>query len=375
MVSLNRQSSSADLFVVGGGPAGLAAAIAARREGLRVTVADCARPPIDKACGEGLLPDGVAALSKLGVAIDGRAESYPLRGIRFIGSDASVEAGFPAGGALGIRRTELHRALVERASEVGVSMRWGAQVDGISAAGVTVDGATVSCGWIAGADGGQSVVRRWAGLEHFTRDSVRFGFRRHYRVAPWTDYLEIYWGAGCQIYVTPVRRDELCVVALTPDQHLRLDQALGQFPELLARLPGTAVTTAERGAVTAWRRLKSVYRGRVVLIGDASGSVDAVTGDGLSLAFQQALALAGALAAGDLERYQAEHRRIARRPGFMSALLLSLANRAGLRRRALRALASQPRLFDRMLAMHVGALSPVDCALSGIALGWQLLRA
>ena len=52
---------STDVFVIGGGPAGLAAAIAARRRGLDVTVADCSVPPIDKACGEGIMPDGLAA--------------------------------------------------------------------------------------------------------------------------------------------------------------------------------------------------------------------------------------------------------------------------------------------------------------------------
>src|SRR5689334_25022502 len=94
---------SVDVFVAGGGPAGLAAAIAARRRGLDVTLADGARPPIDKACGEGIMPDGVAAARALGVAVDG----VPFRGIRFRDGESTAEATFPRGEGLGMRRTEL----------------------------------------------------------------------------------------------------------------------------------------------------------------------------------------------------------------------------------------------------------------------------
>ena len=58
-----------DVLVVGGGPAGLAAAIAARRKGMRVRVVDGAVPPIDKACGEGLMPDALKGLAEPGVRL------------------------------------------------------------------------------------------------------------------------------------------------------------------------------------------------------------------------------------------------------------------------------------------------------------------
>ena len=109
--------------MIGGGPAGLATALAARQRGLDVTVADSLAPPIDKPCGEGLMPDGVAALRRLGVNLPAIA-GQPFRGIRFVSSELSVEATFPSGTALGVRRTNLHRIMVEHAEAAGVRFLW-----------------------------------------------------------------------------------------------------------------------------------------------------------------------------------------------------------------------------------------------------------
>jgi flavin-dependent dehydrogenase len=363
---------STDIFVIGGGPAGLAAAIAARQRGFDVTLADCSIPPIDKACGEGIMPDGLAAAQSLGIDLDA-AGAQPFRGIRFCERGASVEARFPKGHGLGLRRTTLHGLMVDRAAEAGVRVVWGARVTGISGEGVIVEDHLVRARWIVGADGCQSPVGRWAGLDACERDSRRFGFRRHYRAAPWSEFMEIHWGDGCQLYITPVGAREVCVVLISRNPHLRLDHALPRFPEAARRLRSAESATLERGGVSASRRLKSVCRGRVALVGDASGSVDAITGEGLCLLFQQAVALAGALEAGNLSLYQAEHRRIGKRPEFMADLMLLLAGRGRLRRRALRAFEEHPRLFACMLAMHVGELSPFDSLTNGLALGWRML--
>jgi len=367
--------SATDVFVIGGGPAGLAAAIAARQRGFRVVVADGAQPPIDKACGEGLLPDGLAALERLGIQLPVDV-AHPFRGIRFVGAALSADALFPGNGCgLAVRRTSLHRVMKERATQLGADLLWRTAVTGISPKGVNVGNSVVRARWIIGADGSNSRVRRWAGLDRGSRFRYRYAFRRHYRVAPWTDHMEVYWGDSCQGYATAVSDEQVCVALASHDSNLRLEQGLRALPRLSARLRGAEPASAERGALTGNRRFGRVWRGNVALIGDASGTVDAITGEGLGLAFSQAVVLAECLESGNLDRYQAEHRRLAMRPLGMARLLLTLDGRPWLQRRTLQVFQNRPEIFRRLVALHVGALPPTQLVWDGLSLGWGLLRA
>jgi menaquinone-9 beta-reductase len=369
-----------DVFVVGGGPAGLATAIAARRRGLSVVIADGAIPPIDKSCGEGLMPGGVSALRQLGVTIP-EGEAYPYRGIRFVSDGQKAEAAFPRETAYGIRRTHLHRVLLDHAAACGVRMLWRVAVTGLHPEGALVARELLRARWVVGADGSSSRVRRWARLDGHglgaPRNHPRIAFRRHYRLAPWTDFMELHWGRHCQIYVTPVSREEICIAMISsnPNSRPRLDDVLAEFPELRERLKNADLASSERGATTVTRRLRRVYRDQTVLVGDASGGVDAITGEGLCLAFRQAVLLGDCLASGDLARYQKAHRTLLRRPVLMARMMLLMAQHDPVRRRAMQVFQSSPRSFARMLAMHVGEGSARDHISNGIALGWQLLRA
>src|SRR5215469_8810314 len=184
MIGSRSLPETTDVLVIGGGPAGLAAAIAARQRGLNVVVADGGRTPIDKACGEGLLPDGVAALGALGVQVS-VSETRAFRGIRFLSRGRSADAPFNGRRyGLAIRRTSLHRAMAERAQELGAELMWEMPVGGIPPAGAQVGTRFLRARWIVGADGFHSRVRRWAGLEQGARPRLRYAFRRHFRIAP-----------------------------------------------------------------------------------------------------------------------------------------------------------------------------------------------
>jgi len=363
------------VIVAGGGPAGLAAAIAARQAGLDVSVYDCLRPPIDKACGEGIMPDGLAALQRLGVTIPAE-RVCGFRGIRFLDESHSVQATFANGIGYGVRRVLLHELLVEHATALGVELNWGARVTGVSGNAIEVDGRQVPFRWLVCADGQNSLLRRKSGLFPAVASQTRYGFRRHYRVAPWTDFVEVHWAEYGQMYVTPIAQDEVCVAFITRDLETRFDAALPQFPKLAARLKGAEIAGTTIGAVTASRLVRRVQSGPIALIGEAAGSVDAITGEGLSIAFRQAFVLAAAMRRNRMERYQAAHGRIMRKPRTMARLLLSLDQRQRFRHRVLGALERQNEAFESMLAIHTGAKSALDFGVGpAVRLGWELLRA
>lgn len=341
-----------DVLIAGGGPAGLAAAIALRQRGADVLLADALRPPIDKACGEGLMPDSHRDLARLGVDLraGGGAE---FRGMVFADEGARVSADFPQGPGIGMRRTALQRLLVDRASELGVRMLWNTPLLAKNGR-LLIAGNCCPYQWLVGADGLGSRLRAWAGLETGTIRSRRYGFRAHFRVAPWSPHVEVHWGRLGQACITPVGSQEISVSAMSRIPGVRLGDVVGAIPFLWDKLAGAAQTTRERGSLTVTRQLARVTLGNVALVGDASGSIDAITGEGLALGFRQALLLAESLEAGGLEPYEAGHSGILALPRRMAALLLRMDGAPWLRRRALEAMAARPELFRGLLAVHVG---------------------
>jgi flavin-dependent dehydrogenase len=294
-------SYDADLLIVGGGPAGLATALHARRHGLSVIVAEPREYPIDKACGEGLMPGGVAELTSLGVDPAG----MPFHGIAYVSEHRRALARFRSGPGRGVRRTTLHAALAARAKEQDTE--WiQTRVTSVEQDAHGVTAAGVRAKWLVAADGLHSAVRRAVGIKSTAGSPRRHGVRWHFKVPAWSEFVEVHWSRWGEAYVTPVEPDLVGVAILSsgrPD--------LGWFPQLAHRLEG-----ASRGQARGCGPLRQVVSrrvaGRVLLVGDAAGYEDALTGEGISLAVKQAAAVVDAIVNDAPSSYEAAWRRVTR---------------------------------------------------------------
>jgi menaquinone-9 beta-reductase len=362
-----------DALIVGGGPAGLAAAIALRQKGLDVLVADALRPPIDKACGEGLMPDARKDLAALGIQVAAH-DGAPFDGIAFLSGRHQAAAHFECGSGIGIRRLRLHSLLVARCHELGVRLAWSTRVQVAEKQPLLLDAEPCAYRYLIGADGQSSRVRQAIGLGQGKIFSRRFGARCHYQVTPWSRMVEVHWGDLGQAYITPVGPEEICVATVARDAAIRMEEVLRGLPGLRLNLQGARELSRVRGALTTTRKLRRVNVGKVALVGDASGSADAVTGEGIGLSFRQALLLAQAIAVEDLDIYEAGHPLIQRMPHLMSRVMLRLDAWPLMRERSMSVLSSQPQFFAHMLALHLGERSLGDFLLRDApALGLRLL--
>lgn len=343
-----------DLVVAGGGPVGLATALHAHRAGLSVLVHEPRGGPVDKACGEGLMPGAVAELADLGVHPHGR----DLAGIHYlddrVGKD--VRAKFASGPGRGVRRTVLHAALSEQVEAAGIEID-PTPVRTVDDRGdhLVVEGHRAR--YLVAADGLHSPVRRLVGLEVPHSGRRRFGLRCHVRQAPWSSYVEVHWSRRAEAYVTPVG-DDLVGVAVLADAGSRFEDLLADFPVLEQRLTGPR--TPVMGAGPLRQRASSRVRGRVLLVGDAAGYVDALTGEGLALGLGQARAAVECLAAGRPQHYASVARRLGLRHEALTHLLLRATGQPTVRRHLVPAAARAPWLFStavNQLARPVGRTS------------------
>ncbi len=336
-----------DVVIIGGGPVGLATALHARRAGLSCALVEQRVGVVDKACGEGLMPAGLEALRALGVDPAG----VTIAGIRYVAGERSAQAGFGSGPGRGVRRTTLHAALADRVGAADVELVTGRageitqDADGVTVR-VTRDGSQtrVHARYLLAADGLHSPTRRALGLERPASGTPRYGLRQHFAVAPWSDHVEVHWGWDAEAYVTPVD-DTMVGVAVLTRRRAPFETHLAGFPALLERVGDAAAASSARGAGPLRQRTRRRVAGRVLLVGDASGYVDALTGEGTMLGVAQGAAAVAAARRDDPQAYEGDWRTITRRHTLLTQGLITATRARPVRRLLVPAAATVPWVF------------------------------
>ena len=334
-----------DLLVVGAGPVGLVTAIHAAQAGLEVTVIEPRTGAIDKACGEGLMPDALEHLSRIGINPPG----MDFFGIRYLAGDRSTEARFSTSPGRGVRRTILHESLRERASELDIHFVSG-RVEEIVQNDSFIQAAGIQSRYLIGADGLHSTVRDQLGLGIRSKDKKgrRYGVRKHFEVEPWSDLVEVYWLPDAEVYVTPV--DHRTVgVALLGGTSLKFEETIHRIPKLARHITSAQTASKLRGAGPLRQRVRARSLGRALLVGDAAGYVDALTGEGLRVGFAEAEAAVRAVCLNNLNSYEAEWKRITRSYRWLAGGLLRVSSNRTIRPMIVPASQVFPSIFGKLV--------------------------
>lgn len=305
----------------------MAAAIEARLSGLLAVVVEPRSGIIDKACGEGLMPGAIPLLARLGVFPKGR----DLAGVTYRSGGHAVSHRFSSGVGKGVRRTELHGSLRSRSEELGVVFVE-ASVGSVTE---TESGLVASCSngnsiqgrYLIAADGLHSSIAKAAGLVKVLspRRSKRFGIRQHFHVEPWSEFIEVFYTKTAEVYITPVSEDEVGVAVLGP-KSTDFEQTISSIPELAGRLRGASPASQRSGAGSFPQLTTARTKGRILLVGDASGYVDAITGEGLRLGFAQARVAIECILSDKPASYEKAWRRVSRDFRVLTQGLILAAN-------------------------------------------------
>jgi menaquinone-9 beta-reductase len=389
-----------DAVVVGGGPAGSTCALLLARAGLSVTLVERATFPRRKVCGEYLNSGAVAALDRIGVLREVRAQSFALRGVRLVPPHApSVELPFTHG-ALSCERETLDAILLRAAVYAGVTVVHGraedllherGRIDGV---GVRNDDGSiynVHARWTIGADGCGSVVARRARLTKRSWRMPRFAVGGHYTgFGDLGGFVEMYVGAGAYFALNPLSHNMTNVMVVVPKSALAkwsrfVDEGVAGKAAELGRGHRSFASAHRVGPRAAFGPLAHSVRSPIatgaVLIGDAAGFLNPFTGQGVYLALTSAENAARAIIASAADRSR-EAPNFAAYAGNRTADLAArkrLSAAVGwlidvplLARRTAQKLARSPHLATTLIDALAGISSP-EGALTPAVLGKLVL--
>jgi len=328
----------ADVAIAGGGPAGAALAIELGRRGVRVRLYEKARHPRPKACGEGLLPHGVVALN----AIAGLPDAPRVRGLRFVAGSASTVADFPEGFGLVVRRDWFDAWLFEKAAATS-------NVDARMGVAYRSEGEH----FVVGADGRHSRFHRQ--LEARRSRHARVGLSAHVAgLDGVTDRVEVFFHREGELYVAPTGGGETLAAALFHRERFRRDgitHLMNCIPELRERSRRVELTTPVLAASPLGLYVPRIIDRGLLLIGDAAGAPDPITGDGIAMAMASVRPAADAIVSGDLAGYQRTRLAMGRSADRLGRLLLAVSRTEG---RTAQALLGKRSLVTALLDVAVG---------------------
>ncbi len=297
-----------DVVIAGGGLAGSALAILLGRSGFSVELFDRDVFPREKPCGEGLMPAGIAVLGRLGLR---NIIGAPFEGVRYHFGNRHVKAPFPKANGRdvcgwGLRRRHLDGLLFQTAAETpGVRTYTNARVERPiyelgRFAGVVVNGEARRARLTVAADGAHSRMRRH--LEgHSGKSRKRMGIRVHYRLAlgqQQTRWVDVLLRRGYELYVTPLPDGEALIAALadagwrSEPIHRTFQRWILVEPVLAKLLDGAEQISEPMCATWCTNDLFAPNMPGLVLLGDAAGTIDPISGGGMTHALLTAELLA-----------------------------------------------------------------------------------